>query len=193
VRTLETRLKQIESLLRTAGVLPEELANEELSRGEEELPDCENDSHDDDDDPMNDDDCTYDQSSERTTPRTSVSSLSESNRDGDSSAHHLLLLKTWTEGEPRYIGTFSSRTNYLQNRHSLILRQAMRRVYPSCLEKGSSGSETSQARPISPNLSFLSHVGKQRLGAIGGLKSSTTSSRVASSKPCHRGQRFSLC
>ncbi|KKA22818.1 C6 transcription factor [Rasamsonia emersonii CBS 393.64] len=102
VRYLETRLKQLESLLRTAGVLPQDYINEEHSRqDDEELLDYEdeNDSDDDDDD---------DDEQKTVTPNSSTSSHSETKRNEDSPAPHLSLLKSWLEGEPRYFGHASS-------------------------------------------------------------------------------------
>lgn len=99
MRYLETRLKQLESLLRTAGVLPQDYINEEHSRqDDEELLDYEdeNDSDDDDDD---------DDEQKTVTPNSSTSSHSETKRNEDSPAPHLSLLKSWLEGEPRYFGT----------------------------------------------------------------------------------------
>ncbi|KAL1966660.1 hypothetical protein VTN77DRAFT_4071 [Rasamsonia byssochlamydoides] len=109
VRSLEMRLKQLESLLRNAGLLPQVYINEELSRDDEDLDyENESDSDDDDHDLMNDDEHTDNSTEKPVTPSSSTSSHSESNRDGDPPAPNLSLLKSWMEGEPRYYGYASS-------------------------------------------------------------------------------------
>ncbi|KAL2013226.1 hypothetical protein VTN00DRAFT_751 [Thermoascus crustaceus] len=110
IRYLETRLKQVESLLKAAGVLPQNYVDEEMVlEDDEQLAEDDDDDEHDDEGYWEDPEALKAPEEDMGSRARSGSRVSSASPEGHACRHsqHAFLLRTNNRGEPRYFGRAS--------------------------------------------------------------------------------------